>query len=125
MIRLVVAVLWLTLASGTAAVAQTDEIQVYDASIVAPGHFGITLHNNYTPIGRTQADLPGGVIPNHSLNGVPEFAYGVADWFEAGLYLPVYTLTGNGKFLLESAKLRALFVTPNAGDRSFFYGVNF
>lgn len=125
MLKQAILILGFTLVGGMAAQAQTDEIQVYDASIVAPGQFGLTLHNNFTPIGRKQADLPGGIVPNHSLNGVPEFAYGVTDWFEAGLYLPVYTLTGDGKFLLESAKLRALFVTPRADERSFFYGVNF
>jgi hypothetical protein len=37
----------------------------------------------------------------------------------------VYTLAGDGKFYLESAKLRALFVSPHADDRNFFYGINF
>jgi hypothetical protein len=55
---------------------------------------------------------------------VPEFAYGVTDWLELGTYLPVYTLT-NGKFELDSVKLRALFVAPHNDDRTFFYGVNF
>lgn len=32
----------------TAAQAQTDEIQVYDARIAAPGVFNLTLHVNYT-----------------------------------------------------------------------------
>lgn len=42
------------LASTQAARAQTDEIQVYDATIDEPGQFSVELHNNYTPIGRTQ-----------------------------------------------------------------------
>lgn len=28
---------------------QTDEIQVYDANLTAPGRFNLTLHNNFTP----------------------------------------------------------------------------
>ena len=68
--------------------AQTDEIQVYNAEIAAPGVFNLTLHNNYTPDGRVSADYPGGIVPNNTLNGVPESAYGVTDWLEAGLYLP-------------------------------------
>ena len=111
-------------AAGTAH-AQTDEIQVYDAEIVEQGKFNLTLHNNFTPDGRTQPDFAGAIVPNHTLNGVPEWAYGVTDWFEAGLYLPVYSLTGDGKFYLDSAKLRALFVSPHAADRTFFYGLNF
>ena len=54
--------------------AQTDEIQVYDAEINPPGQFSLQLHNNYTPIGRKEPDFPGGIVPNHTLNGVPEWA---------------------------------------------------
>ncbi len=64
--------------------AQTDEIQVYDAEITAPGRLNLTWHNNFTPSGRAQAAFPGGIVPEHAVNGVPEFAYGVTDWFEAG-----------------------------------------
>jgi hypothetical protein len=105
--------------------AQTDEIQVYDAGIAAPGQLNLTWHNNYTPAGRTEPAFPGGIVPNHALNGVPEWGFGVTPWFEAGLYLPVYTLTNDGALLSDSAKLRALFVVPDAHDRTFFYGVNF
>jgi len=107
------------------AFAQTDEIQVYDAQIAAPGIFNLTWHDNYTPQGRTGPDYPGGIIPNHALNGVPEWAYGVSPWFEAGLYLPLYSLAGNGALTFNGFKLRALLVEPNAGDQRFIYGVNF
>ncbi len=60
-----------------------------------------------------------------STNGAFEWAYGVSDWFEAGAYLPVFTLTRSGQLLLDGAKVRALFAVPNAGARRFFYGVNF
>ena len=116
--------LWL-LAWAPGARAQTDEIQVYDAEITAPGHFNLTWHNNFTPSGRTEPAFPGGIVPDHALNGVPEWAYGVTPWFEAGLYLPIYTLTRDGELLFDGAKLRALFVVPDAHDRTFFYGVNF
>ncbi|HEY1874052.1 MAG TPA: hypothetical protein VGG67_06595 [Steroidobacteraceae bacterium] len=105
--------------------AQTDEIQVYDAEITAPGHFNLTWHNNFTPSGRTEPAFAGGIVPDHALNGVPEWAYGVTPWFEAGLYLPIYTLTRDGELLFDGAKLRALFVVPHAHDRTFFYGINF
>src|SRR5947209_3926847 len=91
-----------------AAQAQTDEIQVYNGEIAEPGAFGLTLHNNYIAIGRKQADFPGGVRPDGSLNGVTEFAYGVNEWFELGAYMPfLYTVTHDGKLLLDGAKLRA------------------
>jgi hypothetical protein len=106
--------------------AQTDEIQVYTAEIAEPGEFTLTLHNNYTPEGRTSPDFPGGVTPNHTLNGVPEWAYGATDWLELGAYVEVYSLTSGGEhFQAESAKLRALFVVPHAEKRTFFYGLNF
>jgi hypothetical protein len=111
--------------AGTAAHAQTDEIQVYDAEINNPGEFSLQLHNNYTPIGRKFPDFPGGIVPNHTLNGVPEWAYGVVDWLELGAYVPVYSWTGNGRVLFDGAKLRTEFVVPHAAERNLFYGVNF
>jgi len=110
--------------SGTAW-AQTDEIQVYDAEITAPGKWELTWHNNFTLSGRTEPAFRGGIVPDHALNGVPEWAYGVTPWFEAGLYLPIYTLTRDGELLFDGTKLRALFVVPDAHDRTFFYGINF
>jgi hypothetical protein len=113
------------LALSGAARAQTDEIQVYDAQIAAPGQFNLTWHNNFTPSGRARGAFPGAVIPDHALNGVPEWAYGVTSYFEAGLYLPVYTLTRSGELLFDAVKLRALLVAPDARERTWFYGVNF
>ena len=110
---------------ATRADAQTDEIQVYTGEIAEPGQFTLTLHNNYTFDGRKVPDFPGGVVPDGALNGVPEWAYGVNDWFEAGLYFPVYTITRDGNLEFDGARLRALFAVPHPGDRAFFYGVNF
>ena len=109
-----------------AAFAQTDEIQVYDAEIEEQGKFNLMVHSNFTPIGRTTPDFPCGIIPNHSVNGAAEWAYGVADWFEQGLYLPVYTIYSDGRGgSIDGFKLRELFVRPHAHDHMFFYGVNF
>lgn len=108
-----------------AALAQTDEIQVYNAEIASPGELTLTLHNNYTPDGLRDPAFPGAFAPNHALNGVPEFGYGAEPWLELGLYLPVYSALPGGHYYVESAKLRALFVVPDAHKRRFFYGVNF
>ncbi len=105
--------------------AQTDEIQVYTGEINAPGAFSITLHNNYTPSGRTQPAYPGAIVPDHALNGVPEFAYGVTDWWELGAYAPIYTITRDGRALLDSVKLRTLFAEPHADEKRFIYAINF
>src|SRR5579863_1578966 len=40
------------------AFAQTDEIQVYDASIADQGKFNLTWHNNFTPDGQKTASFP-------------------------------------------------------------------
>jgi hypothetical protein len=119
----VVMLLWL--GHPSPALAQTDEIQVYDAAIAPTGAYNLTLHNNVTPSGSMTAGFPGGIVPNHSLNGAAEWAYGIAPWFEGGLYLPLYSITGNGSVLYNGFKLRTLFVTPDAAKRDFFYGVNF
>jgi hypothetical protein len=49
----------------------------------------------------------------------------VAPWFEAGLYLPLYSITRNHGVVYNGFKLRTLFVTPDAAKQEFFYGVNF
>jgi hypothetical protein len=109
-----------------AALAQTDEIQVYDGNIAPPGIFNVMVHSNFTPVGRTEAAYPGAVIANHSFNGAWEFAYGVKPWMEQGLYLPVYSpySTGRGG-AIDGLKIRELFVRPNAEKHKIFWGNNF
>jgi hypothetical protein len=101
----------------------TDEIQVYNAGIAAPGQFTIQQHLNYVANGLKQPDFPGGLVSNHSLNGTPEFAYGVTDWWEVGLYLPF--AVQDRQFFSDAFKLRTLFVSPNADQHNLFYGINF
>ncbi len=109
-----------------AARAQTDEIQVYDASIAPQGVFNVTVHSNFTPIGRSSPDFPGGIIPDDSVNGGVEWAYGVRPWFEQGLYLPVFTAYSKGRGgTIDGFKIRELFVRPHADEHRFFYGINF
>src|SRR4249920_1700231 len=91
------------------AAAQADEIQVYDGGLAAPGIFNLTLHTNFTPRGLKEPAGPGQVVSDKSLNGVPEWAYGVTTWFEAGLYLPLYTRDKDLGWGLDGFKLRTLF----------------
>src|ERR1039458_1897360 len=65
-----------------------DEIQVYNAEIAEVGQWTYEHHLNFAPVGQTQPEFPGGFTSNHSLQGSPEFAYGLTDWWEAGFYLP-------------------------------------
>ncbi len=112
-------------ATPSAARAQGDEIQVYDGGLAPKGVFNLTLHNNYTPDGIKTPSFPGAVVSHKSLNGVPEWAYGVNRWFELGLYLPLYSHDADMGWGLNGFKLRTLFAVPNADDRRFVYGANF
>jgi hypothetical protein len=56
---------------------------------------------------------------------VPEWALGVTSWFEAGLYLPLYSRDHKTGWGLDGFKLRTLFAVPHADDRTFVYGANF
>jgi hypothetical protein len=106
------------------AAAQADEIQVYDGGLAAPGVFNLTVHNNFTPHGIEEPAFPGAVVSDQSLNGVSEWAYGVTRWFEAGLYLPLYSHDQSLGWTINGFKLRTLFAVPGADDRRFFFGAN-
>ena len=112
-------------ASINGALAVTDEIQVYTGDIEAPGVLGLAWHNNYTPGGIKTPDFPGGLIDNHAYSSVLEWAYGVTPWFEAGFYMPLYSVTDGQGATYNGFKLRALFVQPDNEDKNFYYGVNF
>jgi hypothetical protein len=113
------------LASGGAAAALTDEIQVYTGDVAPVGVFNLTLHDNYTPDGLKTPDFPGGLVDDKGFSGVAEWAYGVAPWFEAGLYLPLYADSANRGATFNGFKLRTLFVNPDNATSEFYYGVNF
>ena len=107
------------------AFAQTDEIQVYDGGLADKGVFNLTVHNNFTPSGAKSPAFPGAVISDRSLDGVAEWAYGVTEWFEAGLYLPLYSVSKGLGGTIDGGKIRLLFAVPHADTRKFFYGANF
>jgi len=119
------ALLLMVIAFARPSAAQSDEIQVYDAELAPPGIFNLTWHNNFTPKGIDTVPFPGGVVADRSFNGVTEWAYGVTDWFEQGLYLPLYTHDKNLGWGYDGFKIRELFAVPHAAERTFFYGVNF
>jgi hypothetical protein len=101
-----------------------DEIQVYNAEIADVGQWTYQQHLNYAAVGQTQPEVPGGFSSNRSLQGTPEFAYGITDWWEGGFYIP-FAVDSSGQLLSDGAKIRSLFVVPDAAKRSFFYGINF
>ena len=115
----------LLLLASAPAFAVTDEIQVYTGEAMAVGEVGLTLHNNYTFDGLKTPDFPGGLVDNRAYSSVAEWALGVTPWFEAGLYLPLFSHSSNQSWTYNGFKLRALFVQPDNGDKDFYYGVNF
>jgi hypothetical protein len=100
-----------------------DEILVYNAEIAYVGQWTIQQHLNYAFVGQSQPEVPGGFASNHALQGSPELAYGITEWWEIGFYVP-FAVNGDG-ILSDGAKIRNLFVVPDAAKRSFFYGINF
>lgn len=122
-VTVVVCAVAMWLGAAAPAFAQGDEIQVYDASLAAKGTFNLTWHNNFTPKGITVPSFAGGVTADKSFNGVTEWAYGVSPWFEAGLYLPLYTHDKHLGFGVDGFKLRALAATPNGADRRVAFGL--
>ena len=104
------------------ALAQADEVQVYDGGLAPTGVFNLTVHTNWIAKGVTTPAFTGGVTPDRSLNGVPEWALGVTRWFEAGLYLPLYTWDRHRGWGLDGLKLRTLFAVPNGGGRGSSMG---
>ena len=118
---IVVAVL---VAASTLLAHAADEIQVYNAEIAEVGQWTLQQHLNYAINGRKQPDYLGGLIPNHALQGTPELAYGISDWWEIGFYAP-FAVTQNGHYLSDAGKVRQLFALPDAAKKEFFYGINF
>ena len=110
--------------ASTLSARAADEIQVYNAEIAKVGQWTFQLHNNYAFIGRKEPDFPGGLVPNHALQGTGEWAYGITDWWEMGFYTP-YAVDQELTPYSNAIKIRQLFVIPNAAERDFFYGVNF
>jgi hypothetical protein len=51
----------------------TDEIQVYNAEIAKVGQWTLQQHLNYAIKGLKAPDFEGGIIPNHALNGTPNW----------------------------------------------------
>ena len=104
--------------ASTLSARAADEIQVYNAEIAKVGQWTFQLHNNYAFMGRKEPDFPGGLVPNHALQGTGEWAYGITDWWEMGFYTP-YAVDQELTPYSNAIKIRQLFVIPNAAERDF------
>ena len=104
------------------ALAAPEEIQVYLDDVNEPRELGLEMHVNYVVDGPRQPAYAGQMPSHHVLQVTPEFSYGLAKNWDAGLYLlsamgPDGNLYGNG------AKLRLKYIAPSTSE--FFWGINF
>lgn len=101
-----------------------DEVQVYDDSINKPGVYGLELHVNTTPSGRSMSNYPSEVPPRHAIRITPELSYGLSRDFEAGLYVPTI-LNAEQRYNVAGAKLRLKWLPLHTVDgEGGFGGVN-
>lgn len=115
----------IALAPCLASAVLIDEIQVYDDDINAPHVFGLELHANTTPEGRSLPEYPGEVVPNHGLRLTPEFSYGLARAWEAGLYVPTsFDSAGRGSLAGWKLRLKWLPLHGDEGAAGWFAGAN-
>src|SRR4030081_717343 len=118
--RLVAGILGVVVCLAPAAARAVDEIQVYNAEIAQTGQSTLQQHFNYAINGRREPDFPHGLFPHHALNGTPELAYGVNEWWEMGWYAP-FAVDQDGRFYSNVLMIRLFFVSPDAAKRVFFY----
>ena len=101
--------------------AAPEEIQVYLDDLNKPQEFGLEMHTNYVLDGLRTPNYSGQLPSHHVLQLTPEFSYGFARNWDAGLYL-LSTLAPGGGFEFNGAKLRVKYVAPSTG--MFFWGMN-
>jgi hypothetical protein len=103
------------------AAAAPEEIQVYTNDVNAPGEFGLELHVNYVLEGLRAPAYSGQLPTNHMLQVTPEFSYGFAKNWDAGLYL-LSSRASDGNVYANGAKLRVKYIAPAEG--AIFWGIN-
>lgn len=98
----------------------SDEVQVYNNAINAPGQFGLEIHSNYVAEGTRIAAYEGDAPSQGSFRETSEFSYGLSDNWEIGAYLPL--LSQGNITRLEGGKMRIKFLQQQ--DNGIYYGFN-
>ncbi len=117
---------FLALAPAIGVAALPDEIQVYTSDINKKGEFGLELHVNTTPSGRSTPDFPNEIPPAHGWRLTPEFSYGATEALEAGLYLPfVHGADDRDKFSGPKIRMKWMPLRVDEEGNGAFAGLNF
>lgn len=119
------AIVLVTLAAATQALAAPEEIQVYMDEMNQPGQFGLDVHSNYVSTGALTDDYPGQQQSLHRLRVTPEFSYGLTPNLELGLYVPLATLDRQDHVSADGVKFRLKYIAPRPETQKLFYGLNF
>jgi hypothetical protein len=106
---------------ATEVAAAPEEIQVYTDDVNEPGEFGLEMHVNYVVDGFRQPSYAGQLPTHHVLQMTPEFSYGFAKNWDAGIYL-LSAVAPDGNVYGNGAKLRIKYIAPANG--AVFWGVN-
>lgn len=100
-----------------------DQTQVFGPEIADPGQFVFVQHLSYARGSPETFSFPGRASTGAALVAIPELAFGLTDWWEVGVSLPL--AAENRQLLSDGVRLRSGFLVPDAENRSVFYGVNF
>ncbi len=120
-------VLWaayFVLFSSVPVQAAPEEIQVYMDELNPAGEPGLDMHVNDVLAGVSGPAFPGGQASLHRWRVTPELSLGLGGGFEAGAYLPLATITSDGKVRADGAKVRVKWLAPH-GKQGFYYGANY
>ena len=97
-----------------------DEIQVYDDEINAKGEQSLELHVNNTPKGVRTPSYPGEVMNGQASRITPEYAYGLGNNLELGLY--INSVVYNNTWNYAGSKVRLKWLPLNEGRGDYFFG---
>jgi len=105
--------------------AADDEILVTDGDLAKPGEPELEVHTNYS---RGSRESPGSGVfaPDGVLRVTPELSIGLSEHWDAGVYLPLSWVPGNGWYY-DGIRLRAKVIEPRAlsEDAQWYYGAQF
>ena len=108
----------LLISAGTARAAD-EEIQVNQDEMNKKGQFGLDVHVNYVAQNTAPPDYPGQQPSVYRTRITPEWAYGLTDHVELGLYLPLTTVVNNRFSVLgEKARIKYIATKPDAPGRT-------